>query len=154
MAPRWQQWRKWRLPSWTVAAILHASRFLLKHVDLLTVFSGQIVGWTGLVRVDNETYTWMGAPKGIPVANQTAYEYTATKSIFTIEVNDKVALNITFLSPITPEDLKRQSLVFSYMDVEVSSLDGGEHQIQIYTDVSAGMQCHLPKLPMKVLKSA
>ena len=96
----------------------------------------------------------MGAPKGIPVANQTAYEYTATKSIFTIEVNDKVALNITFLSPITPKDLKRQSLVFSYMDVEVSSLDGGEHQVQIYTDVSAGTQCHLPKLLMKVLKSA
>ena len=93
--------------------------------------------------MDNETYTWMGAPKGIPVANQTAYEYTATKSIFTIEVNDKVALNITFLSPIAPEDLKRQSLVFSYMDIEVSSLDGGDHQVQIYTDVSAGTQSRL-----------
>jgi hypothetical protein len=137
-----------------MAAILHASQYIFNLVDFLTVLSGQIIGWTGLVRVDNETYTWMGAPKGIPVANQTAYEYTATKSIFTIEVNDKVALNITFLSPVTPEDLKRQSLVFSYMNVEVSSLDGGEHQVQIYTDVSAGTQTHLPKSLMKVLKSA
>ncbi|KAG9200530.1 hypothetical protein G6514_006872 [Epicoccum nigrum] len=99
--------------------------------------NGQIIGWTGLVRVGNETYTWMGAPKGVPVANQTTYEYTATKSIFTIEVNDKVALKITFLSPLTPKDLKRQSLIFSYMNIEVSSLDGEEHEVQIYTDVSA-----------------
>lgn len=104
----------------------------------LTFFSGQVLGWTGLVRVDNETYTWMGAPLDIPSANQTAYEYTSTRSTFTIEVNDKVSLKVTFLSPITPNDLKRQSLVFSYMNVDVSSLDGSDHDVQIYTDISAG----------------
>lgn len=84
----------------------------------------------------------MGAPKGLPLANQTAYEYTASKSVFTIAANDKVALRITFLSPLTPKDLKRQSLVFSYMDIEVSSIDGENHDVQIYTDVSAGMRNH------------
>lgn len=90
------------------------------------------------MRVDNETFTWMGAPLGIPSANQTAYEYTSTKSIFTIEVNDKISLKVTFLSPITPNDLKRQSLVFSYMNIDISSLDGSDHDVQIYTDISAG----------------
>jgi hypothetical protein len=79
----------------------------------------------------------MGAPLNIPSANQTGYEYTSTRSIFTIEVNNKVSLKVTFLSPLTPKDLRRQSLVFSYMNVDVSSLDGSGHDVQIYTDVSA-----------------
>lgn len=49
-----------------------------------------------MVRVDNETFTWMGAPLDIPSANQTAYEYTSTRSIFTIEVTDKVSLKAVF----------------------------------------------------------
>lgn len=109
---------------------------------ILTLSRGQTLGWTGLVRVDNETFTWMGAPKDIPTAKQIAYEYTATRSIFTIEVDDKVALTITFLSPLTPKDLRRQSLSFSYMNVEVSSLDGIAHDVQICTDVSAGKPHH------------
>lgn len=80
----------------------------------------------------------MGAPLDIPTANQTSYEYTSTRSIFTIKANEKVSLKVTFLSPLTPKDLKRQSLVFSYMNVEVTSLDGAEHDVQIYTDISAG----------------
>ncbi|KAH6642116.1 hypothetical protein C7974DRAFT_95565 [Boeremia exigua] len=101
-------------------------------------YAGQTLGWTGLVRVDGATYTWMGMPKlELPVAKQTGCEYTASKSVFTLEIGEKVALNVTFLSPLTPRDLKRQSLVFSYMDVEVWSLDGGLHEVQIYTDISA-----------------
>jgi hypothetical protein len=98
-----------------------------------------------LIRVDNETFTWMGAPDDIPTAYQTAYEYTATRSIFTIEANGKVSLKVTFLSPLTPNDFKRQSLIFSYMNIEVSSLDGANHDVQIYTDISAGkVQNSLP----------
>ena len=80
----------------------------------------------------------MGAPQGIPAANQTSYEYTSTKSIFTIQAQNKVSLKVTFLSPLAPTDLKRQSLIFSYMDIEVTSLDGADHEVQIYTDISAG----------------
>ncbi len=97
----------------------------------------------------------MGAPKDIPTAKQTAYEYTASKSVFTIEVEDMVALRVTFLSPLTPRDLRRQSLSFSYLNVEVKSLDGREHDVQIYTDVSAGKLCfHLKVvLPSRSLVS-
>ncbi|KAH6875974.1 hypothetical protein BKA58DRAFT_310214, partial [Alternaria rosae] len=104
----------------------------------LTPNSGQIVGWTGLIKVDGNTFVWMGKPDGYnDFANQTSYEYTSTKSIFTITAGDTVQLKVTFLSPLTPNDFKRQSLIFSYMDVEVSSLDGSPHNVQIYTDISA-----------------
>ncbi|KAL4884746.1 hypothetical protein BJY04DRAFT_215199 [Aspergillus karnatakaensis] len=101
-----------------------------------TFWQGQITGWAGLIRVDGQVYTWMGLP-GSATVNQIAYEYTSTKSIFTMHVGDLVEMKITFLSPVTPNDLRRQSLVFSYLDVSVTSLDGRSHSVQVYADVSA-----------------
>ncbi|CAO2655195.1 Nn.00g102590.m01.CDS01 [Neocucurbitaria sp. VM-36] len=100
-------------------------------------YTDQWLGWTGLVRVDGKTFVWMGAPKDLETANQTSFEYTSTRSTFTIAADDKVEVKVTFLSPLTPNDLKRQSLIFSYMNVEVTSLDSSEHNVQIYTDISA-----------------
>ncbi|CAI7565963.1 unnamed protein product [Penicillium crustosum] len=99
-------------------------------------WQNQVTGWAGMIRVDGNTYTWMGIP-GSKTVNQTAFEYTSTKSIFTMNVENKVEMNITFLSPVAPTDLKRQSLVFSYLNVEVSSLDGQKHDVQVYADISA-----------------
>jgi hypothetical protein len=48
-------------------------------------------------------------------------------------------LKILFLSPISPNDLLRQSAPVSYLSVSVASIDGKEHDVNIYTDVSAGM---------------
>lgn len=90
-----------------------------------------------MIRVDGHAYTWMGAP-GPQAVNQTAYEYTTTKSIFTFNVDDLVEMTVTFLSPITPNDFKRQSLIFSYLNVDVKSLDGNTHDVQLYADISAG----------------
>ena len=101
--------------------------------------SGQIVGWTGLIRVDGKTFTWMGNPFPLPTtATQLAFEYTSTRSTFLMNVAGVVEMNITFLSPVTPSDLKRQSLPFSYVDVTVASTDGKDHDVQIYTDITAG----------------
>jgi hypothetical protein len=55
-----------------------------------------------------------------------------------MNVGGKVKMVITFLSPVTPNDLKRQSLTLSYLHVAVSSLDGQNHNVQLYTDISAG----------------
>lgn len=107
---------------------------------MLIYTSDQWLGWTGLIKVDGKTLVWMGAPKDVELANQTAYEYTSTRSIFTIVADDKVQIKVTFLSPLTPKDFERQSLIFSYMDIEVSSADGSEHDVQIYSDISAGKQ--------------
>lgn len=90
-----------------------------------------------MIRVDGHLYTWMGSP-GPEAVTQTAFEYTSTRSIFTMTVGGMVSMNITFLSPVTPNDLKRQSLPFSYLDVEVASMDGAEHNVQVYADISAG----------------
>lgn len=80
----------------------------------------------------------MGDPSGPSVVTQTGFAYTSTRSIFTMNVGGVVEMTITFLSPLTPDDLKRQSLVFSYMEVSVKSLDSASHNVQLYSDISAG----------------
>ncbi|KAI1350904.1 glutaminase GtaA [Xylaria sp. FL0043] len=100
------------------------------------LWTQHITAWTGMIRVDGDTYQWMGAvPNSINV-DQTEFSYTSTRSTFVMNVGDKVEMNITFLSPVTPNDLKRQSLTFSYLDVDVHSLDGSSHDVQLYADVS------------------
>ncbi|KAI0455038.1 glutaminase GtaA [Xylaria acuta] len=96
----------------------------------------QITAWTGLIQVDGTTYQWMGAVPNTQNVDQTEFSYTSTRSNFVMNVGGKVEMNITFLSPVTPNDLKRQSLTFSYLDVGVHSLDGADHDVQLYADVS------------------
>lgn len=80
----------------------------------------------------------MGSPnENQNYAEQSACEYTSTKSIFTLIVGDVVEIIVTFLSPITPDDLLRSSLPYSYMEAAVRSIDGQEHAIQLYSDISA-----------------
>ncbi|KAN0074794.1 protein of unknown function (DUF1793) domain containing protein [Elaphomyces granulatus] len=95
-----------------------------------------ITGWGGIIRVDGTSYTWLGGMPP-PLVNQTSFEYTSTKSIFVLDVAGLVEMTVTFLSPITPSDLKRQSLVFSYLNVDVKSKDGRNHNVQLYADISA-----------------
>ena len=105
------------------------------------------MGWTGLIRVDKKSYIWMGAPiEARTVVNQISFEYTSTRSTFIMDVAGVVEMNITFLSPVTPGDLKRQSLVFSYVDVSVTSTDGATHDVQLYTDITAGKLFGFPFL--------
>lgn len=89
-----------------------------------------------MIRVDGTAYTWMGDPSP-GVVTQTAFTYTSTSSVFTMNVGGKVQMTITFLSPITPSDYMRQSLVFSYLDVSVVAIDGATHTVELYSDISA-----------------
>lgn len=92
----------------------------------------------GFIRVDGTPYAWLGAAPGADLVEQTEFSYTSTRSTFVLTAGGKVELNVTFLSPVTANDLKRQSIPFSYLDVGVHSLDGASHDVELYADVSAG----------------
>jgi hypothetical protein len=100
--------------------------------------SGGILGWQGLVAVDGVAYNWMGGAPGPAHVNQLSLEYTSTKSIFTFDVGGKVTMTVTFLSPVYPDDMARQSQQFSYISVKTRSSDGAPHNVQVYMDVSGG----------------
>jgi Domain of unknown function (DUF5127) len=106
----------------------------------------------GIVRVDNTSYEFMGYPSQRTTqikntANQTSYIYTATRSIYSLQAGP-VLLNVTFLSPVTPDDQMRQSIIASYVNVDVVSADGASHEVQLYSDISAGN--YLPFFTMRI----
>jgi hypothetical protein len=86
----------------------------------------------------------MGNPNPLPqTADQISFEYKSTRSTFQFDVGGLLSLEVVFLSPISPNDLVRQSAPVSYLSVSISSKDGAEHDVQIYTDVSAGECCRM-----------
>ncbi|KAI0633571.1 DUF1793-domain-containing protein [Trametes polyzona] len=109
----------------------------LSHSWPLFWDQNSILGWAGKIRVDGMTYNWMGADIGPPQnANVTNVQITPTRSIFTMQAGI-MNVTVTYLSPIEPSDWVLQSLPFSYVSVEANSLDGQEHDVQVYSDISA-----------------
>ncbi|KAK9899072.1 putative glutaminase A [Cystobasidium minutum MCA 4210] len=102
-------------------------------------WNGNTLPWCGTVLVDGQAYTWMGipsncAPGGIQ-ATQRSMSFTASKTTFVMRAGT-VDITIDFLSPVTPKDLVRQSLPYSYMEVTASPNDNASHSVQIYTDIT------------------
>jgi hypothetical protein len=73
-----------------------------------------------------------------PSVAQESFEYTSARSTFIMNVNGKVSMNVTFVSPVTPDDLQRQSVIGTYLYVSVAAIDGRTHSVQLYADTSAG----------------
>lgn len=102
------------------------------------LLSGQVTALQGFVAVDGDVFNWAGAAAGPSLATQTWATYTSTKTVFTFDVNSKLNLTVTFLSPVYPNDLVKHSLQYSYIDVAAVSSDGSAHDVQIYLDVTGG----------------
>ncbi|CZR65550.1 uncharacterized protein PAC_15450 [Phialocephala subalpina] len=54
-----------------------------------------------------------------------------------MNIAGKVSMNVTFLSPITPTDPKRQSVIGSYLSVTVAAIDSATHSVQLYAGTPA-----------------
>ncbi|KAL0949421.1 hypothetical protein HGRIS_009482 [Hohenbuehelia grisea] len=105
-----------------------------------TFWTGSILGWAGFVKVDGTTFNFLGVPNVAGVTFQKAVQksakFTSTQSIFVLSAGP-VDLTVTFLSPVEPTDLVKQSLPFSYVSLSAASTDGRAHSVQLYTDISA-----------------
>jgi hypothetical protein len=69
------------------------------------------------------------------VINQTSLAVTATQSVYSFN-GGGVDLTVTFLSPVDPDDLKRQSVPFGYVTMQAASADGADHTVEVYFDIS------------------
>ncbi|KAJ7154108.1 DUF1793-domain-containing protein [Mycena filopes] len=105
-----------------------------------TFWTGSTLGWAGFVKVDGAAYVFMGTPAvggtTFTKATQKSFTFTSTQSIFVLEAGP-VELTVTFLSPVEPDDLGKQSIPFSYLAVSATATDGKSHSVQVYTDISA-----------------
>ncbi|KAL1694460.1 hypothetical protein GGG16DRAFT_122510 [Schizophyllum commune] len=104
-----------------------------------TFYTGGITAWAGFITVDDKPYSFMGVPGAdadFEKATQKSVEITSTQSIYVMTAG-AVDLTVTFLSPVEPTDLVKQSIPLSYLSLSAASNDGSAHSVQIYTDISA-----------------
>jgi hypothetical protein len=105
-----------------------------------TFWTGRITAMTGIATIDGSPFLFMGSPASptafpFPTLRQVSLTVTATKSEFVL-TQAGVELTVTFLSPVTPGDLKRQSQPLSYVSVSARATDGKSHRVGVYVDIS------------------
>jgi hypothetical protein len=101
-------------------------------------WTGAPHGMVGMVNIDKRAYRIMGQshnPLPEPM-RQTALEVTPTRTVYRFE-DGGVALALTFMSPLLPEDLEVMSRPVTYLTWEARSIDGREHSVALYFDCTA-----------------
>jgi Domain of unknown function (DUF5127)/Domain of unknown function (DUF4965)/Domain of unknown function (DUF1793)/Domain of unknown function (DUF4964) len=104
-----------------------------------TFWTGRTTAMTGIAEIDGTPYLFLGAPnidghvlRGMV---QRSLKVTATRSSYVFEAAG-VELTVTFLSPVEPGDLRRQSMPLSYVTAQARSGDGRAHAVKLYFDIS------------------
>ncbi|KAL0063805.1 hypothetical protein AAF712_009250 [Marasmius tenuissimus] len=123
--------------------------------------SNHTLGWSGFIRVDGDLYEWLGAAMSNPTLKFTLADgkkkdsatvndviITPTRTIY-IMTAGAVQFNVTFLSPIEPDDVVLQSFPFGYVFVDVNSSDGAAHQVQVYSDLSGEWLAFANNVPIQ-----
>ncbi|MFJ2955413.1 glutaminase domain-containing protein [Streptomyces sp. NPDC087270] len=104
-----------------------------------TFWTGRTTAMTGIAQIDGVPYLFLGAPnidgQVLRGMAQRSLTTTATRSVFQYEAAG-VELTLTFLSPVEPGDLRRQSVPLSYLTAEARSGDGAAHDVKLYLDIS------------------
>ena len=114
-------------------------------------WTGQRQYMTGILTVDGVPYKFMGRLNPDNSRYVTEPEVLEQKSVeirpMTTEyvfANGLVTLTLRFVSPLIPTDLMLMSRPVSYVDYEIESADGEDHDISLYFDVSAEMCVNTP----------
>ena len=126
---------------------------LITHTPYFSVWSAadkltdsETSHWTGssqplcgLIRVDGVTARFMGSrPRDLPGAKQISLTVTCTRTIYEFEFNG-VGLEVEFLSPLLPDDLDLLTRPVTYLTLTARSIDGAEHEVEVYVDATAGL---------------
>ncbi|KAK0213361.1 hypothetical protein DFS33DRAFT_1377847 [Desarmillaria ectypa] len=96
-----------------------------------------VLGWQLLIRVDGNPMQLFGGYIGnaTNLTNLKSVSLTPTRTILGIQAGP-MDVNVTFLSPIEPNDLVQQSFPFTYLYVDAVATDGQQHDVQFYTDIT------------------
>jgi hypothetical protein len=111
--------------------------------DVTRHWTGAANSMLGLVRVDGRPWRFLGLEfddkrlpfNEIPAMKQTGLDVTATSTTARFAC-DEVALDVTFLSPLLPDDLALLSRPVSYVTFIVRSADGKLHDVSVYFDAT------------------
>jgi hypothetical protein len=100
-------------------------------------WTGRIHALCGLARIDGKPYRWAGPyPANVPAMKQVSLEVRPTATIYGFEAGG-VRLDVTFRSPLLPDELELVSRPVTYVTFDARSLDGEAREVSIYVDATA-----------------
>ena len=102
-------------------------------------WTGQPHPICGMLRVDGETWRFIGGPLDyigldVPAMRQTSLTVLPTRTIYEFEAAG-VALTLTFMTAALPHDLDLLSRPLTTVEMDLRSLDGQAHRAALYIDV-------------------
>lgn len=78
---------------------------------------------------------WGASPQAVPAFHQTNLQLSATRTSY--ELNGAgVKLEVSFLSPLLPDDLDVMSRPITYISLKTASADGKTHKVRLLIDVA------------------
>ena len=108
-------------------------------------WTGKRQSLTSLIRVDESTYRLMGdAPADLPALPQTSVVVLPTRTIYEFRGHG-VAVRLTFLTPVLPDDIAILSRPVTYLRWDVESTDGDTHDVSVYFSASGALAVNTPE---------
>ena len=99
---------------------------------------------TSLIRIDGHAFRLMGAePRAFPTFPQASVKVLPTRTVYEFE-GQGVHAQLTFLTPLLPEDLDLLSRPITYVTWRVSTVDGHPHAVSVYFDASGTLAVNTP----------
>lgn len=126
--------------------------------DVTRHWTGTRQNMLGIITVDGEKLRFMGKVqldlrylREVPVIEQTDVNVLPLRTEYIFK-NEKICLKVTFMTPLLLEDLLIASRPVSYISYEVTSMDGKEHDIEIYFDINSEAAVNTPDQTLIVTK--
>jgi hypothetical protein len=113
-------------------------------------WTGKPNSLTALVRIDAKTYTLTGGTK-FPALDQTGLEVLPTRTVYHFTGNG-MNLELTFFTPALPDDLDVLSRPLSYVEWDIRSTDGKQHEVALYFDASSELVVNTPDQPVSATR--
>lgn len=105
--------------------------------DVTRHWTGSPQSLCGLVRIDRKPFRMIGnEPENVPAMEQRKVEVLPTRTVYEFEANG-IEITLTFMTPDLPSDLDVMSRPVTYVTWMVRSIDGKEHSVSLYFDVSS-----------------
>jgi hypothetical protein len=113
-----------------------------------THWSGVPQELNGLVRVDEKTYRYLGnANSEMPPLDEIHRQITPTRTVVTMQ-SPEIELELTFLTPAFPDDMRIMSRPVTYLTWEIKSRDGASHKVSIYLDADGALATNSREEPV------
>ncbi|MCY4537421.1 MAG: DUF4965 domain-containing protein, partial [Chloroflexi bacterium] len=102
-------------------------------------WTGQLHPICGMIRIDGETWRFIGAPLDYigldaPAMRQTALTVLPTRTVYEFDAAS-IALTLTFMTAALPHNLELLSRPVTTVEIDLRSLDGRSHRVALYLDL-------------------